>query len=134
MASSQSAQASTAPVRREFVRLSAEQLTENWNRSFQAVLEYATQAGHVPSSVDPDPQVRRSGVWILHQRQNFKNGRLSAGQVQQLESLPNWQWVALTRRPRPTPETVTLFDVYLQNERLLRQQDQLLRALYPRTE
>jgi hypothetical protein len=38
-------------------------------------------------------------------------------------------WVA--RRPRVTPESVTLYDVFMQNERLLRQQDQVLRALYP---
>ena len=116
-------------------RLTPEELSARWESTFQQVVKYHTERGQYPSPQDQDPQVRRLGLWVFHQRQNYRNGRLRPEFVTKLQEFSAWTWdsSSVQRDPpkRVTPQNVNLWDLYLQNQRLLKQQNLVLRTLYP---
>ena len=39
-----------------------------------------------------DPRRRAMAQWIDDQRQAYRNGTLSPGQIKKLEQIPEWSW------------------------------------------
>ncbi len=61
-------------------------LTANWEEMFQALVAFKENQGHcgVPQGWSENPQL---GTWVNRQRQAFRKGKLSEGQVARLEDL-----------------------------------------------
>ena len=87
--------------------MTPEQLTIQWQSSFQKVCHHVLAFNSMPSQLSSDEYVRKIGLWVVHQRQNYKKGRLSQAQIKQLEVIPGWMWVGIRGPPRRSREVVT---------------------------
>ena len=62
--------------------------------SFSDVQKWIKENESYPNSATcTDDNERALGKWIVTQRQNKKNNKLSADKIKKLESLPNWYWL-----------------------------------------
>jgi superfamily II DNA or RNA helicase/DNA-binding SARP family transcriptional activator len=61
-----------------------------WEESFKKLKAFKDKNGHcrIPRDDDKDPTL---GMWVSHQRNKFKEGKLSSDQISRLESL-DFQW------------------------------------------
>ena len=64
-----------------------------WQEGLHQLRAYVDREGHarVPSSYVTDSG-HHLGKWVSRQRTQFSNGKLSADQAAELESLPDWSW------------------------------------------
>ena len=58
-----------------------------------------------PSQIGKDPDEKKAGKWQSHQRQNYKNNKLSSERIAALNATPGWSWSADS--PPITPFTPT---------------------------
>jgi len=75
-------------------------LTEEWERSFRMLQEYAAREGH--SRVPQGHRVDGFGLgaWATGQRAAYRAGKLAPDRAARLEALPGWEW-SPHRGPRP---------------------------------
>ena len=70
-----------------------DRLSFGWGKGFNQLLKYVDTNHHakVPSRYIDDSDFAL-GSWVNHRRQDYKKGKLSLSQIQELESLKNWSW------------------------------------------
>jgi hypothetical protein len=71
----------------------------DWEQRLEALLAYTDREGN---ALVPSNHIERGiklGGWVSYLRTRYKSGLLSASRVEQLESVPGWEWGPL--RPGP---------------------------------
>ena len=66
--------------------------SQAWDEAFEATRAYIAEHGKAPSTIDPDPEVKRIGQWGSAQRTQQSRGSLSTERISRLESIPGWVW------------------------------------------
>ncbi len=64
----------------------------SWDIRFIELQTHIERFGKYPTSVDPDPSVRRLAAWMWGLRDRYNTGRLQATQASMVESLAGWTW------------------------------------------
>ena len=67
-------------------------IADQWNSAFALLQAFAERKGSAHVRVDHLEAGYPLGQWAATQRRWYKSGRLDAGRVKRLESLPGWRW------------------------------------------
>ncbi len=62
---------------------------DNWGTKYSKISAFVKRYKRLPSQNGQDQVL---GCWIIIQRQKYKKGKLSSGQIKQLEAISGWFW------------------------------------------
>ena len=79
-------------IERQFEAFIVENTTNSWEEMLGRTKAFARQAGHFRVPRDFSEENSTLAHWISKQRNEYKNGRLTARQVLKLEEISGWSW------------------------------------------
>ena len=64
-----------------------------FDKTYNELINWIDKNNKIPSSHGKDPNQKKLGQWCIHQRGNYKKGKLSKNAIKKLEKITIWSWI-----------------------------------------